>query len=136
MQPESFAGFIVKSSPIHGRGLFAARLFQQGEVVLHWTNAKELSNEEYENLPESERPYVDINHGKIFLMGKPERFVNHSCNANTTTGDKCDIAVKDINEGEEITADYAECIAIGQRMTCSCGSSGCQGTIVGRQKVG
>ena len=42
--------------------------FRKGEISksLVWEKARELGQQEYENLPEPERHYVDVfNHGKI-----------------------------------------------------------------------
>jgi len=130
-QQKIFATVIVKNSPIQGRGVYAARAFQKGEVVLVWEKARELSLQEYKALLESERHYIDFNHGKILLMAEPERYMNHSCDPNTFTGDKCDIASRPIKEGEEITSDYAKCNMPGVRMLCSCGSPLCRGIIIG-----
>jgi hypothetical protein len=68
---------IIKSSIIHGRGLYATRLFQKGEAVLKWDNTRELNQAELETLSDTEHPYVEFQDNKILLMGEPERYVNH-----------------------------------------------------------
>jgi SET domain-containing protein len=40
------------------------------------------------------------------VMQIPERYVNHSDNPNTEVIDDTDVALKDINIGEEITSNY------------------------------
>ena len=53
-------------------------------------------------------------------MQKPERFVNHSCDANTTAKNFCDIAKRNISKGEEITGDYSEELPPNTYMECKC----------------
>jgi SET domain-containing protein len=132
MSKETVPEVIVKTSPIHGCGLYAVRPFRKGEIVLQWANARELSQDEYEELPESERIYIEFHRGKILLMGEPERFMNHSCDANTAPGDRCDIACRDIEKGEELTSDYAKCSIPTGRMSCVCGSPKCRRIIIGK----
>ncbi|MDR3424275.1 MAG: SET domain-containing protein-lysine N-methyltransferase [Alphaproteobacteria bacterium] len=124
---------VVKDSSIHGKGLYAARVFQKGEVVLTWQNARKLSPDELMNLPESEHSYVAFLDGQHVLMGKPERYVNHSCDPNTTPGNRCDIAKRVIKIGEEITTDYADFLSPESSMICSCGSKLCHHIVEGKK---
>ncbi len=57
-------------------------------------------------------------------MQSPERFVNHSCDANTSVKNKCDIASRDIKKGEEITSDYSNQGV--ELFKCCCGSKNCK----------
>ncbi|PWU17988.1 MAG: hypothetical protein C5B49_07935 [Bdellovibrio sp.] len=66
-----------------------------------------------------------------FKPFKPERYVNHSCDNNTTPGHLCDIANRDIYEGEEITADYSNFSVLNGSFECHCGSSKCRRTVTG-----
>ena len=45
--------------------------------------------------------------GVIYLYSSPERYVNHSSDPNTIQNlkDKSDVAIRDIQKGEEITTD-------------------------------
>ncbi len=55
------------------------------------------------------------------------RFVNHSCESNTiSTGYGFEIAVRDIEAGEEVTDDYG-LLNLDCAMACECGSPGCRG---------
>ncbi|MFA5349172.1 MAG: SET domain-containing protein-lysine N-methyltransferase [Candidatus Paceibacterota bacterium] len=119
---------IIKKSGINKKGVFANRNFKKGEIVLDW-NPKSLDKEEVKKLKSAYRHYLyQDEKGKFFLMRSPEKYVNHSCDANTKTGDKCDIAVRDIKKGEEITSDYYK---EGSFVTfkCNCGSKNCRGII-------
>jgi len=59
-------------------------------------------------------------------MQAPEKYINHSCDANTMARDFCDIALRDINLGEEITANYTEELPPGTYMECTCGNIKCK----------
>ncbi len=117
---------LVKKSKISGKGIFAARDFKKGEVVLKWDSSRALSEQEAKALPEEEQDYISFLGGKYILMQPPERFVNHSCEANTSAKNFCDIANRNIKKGEEITADYEEVLPHWQEMDCRCGSKKCR----------
>ena len=116
---------IVKKSKIEGKGIFAARDFKKGEIVLRW-HGKQLTSGEVKKLPERDKKYVSYSGRKYFFQQSPERFVNHSCDPNTKVGDLCDIATKDIKKGEEITSDYSKDLIPGFKMKCLCGSVNCK----------
>lgn len=122
----------TKKSLIHGQGVYAQRAFKVGEIVVPWENTIEISQAELEALPGIERRFTDIQNGKILLVGIPERYVNHSCDANTRPGNLCDIAVRDISSGEEITADYGNFFILEGQFQCRCGSKKCRGIISGK----
>jgi SET domain-containing protein len=124
----------IKGSAIHGKGVYATRAFRKGETVLLWSPTY-LMADEIKDLPEEDKPYIDYVDGQPIVMGDPERFVNHSCAPNTMGGDLSDIAVRDIDEGEEITTNYAECHIPGGKMPCTCGTADCRGTIIGKNKM-
>ena len=89
-----------------GKGVYANRDFKKGEVVIKY-NLKPLAEKEFENLPESEKMFTHTHWGTINLYSEPERYVNHSDNPNTYQDliNQCDIALRDIKKGEEITSD-------------------------------
>jgi len=118
---------IVKKSKINKKGVFAARDFKKGEVVLKW-NPKILEKSEVQKLKDSQKHYLYENSkDKYFLMQSPEKFVNHSCEANTQVKNSCDVAVRDIKKGEEITSDYGKGGSIS--FVCQFGSKNCRGVI-------
>ncbi len=127
---------IVKKSKINKKGVFAARDFKKGELVLKWDISKELSKEEAENFPEDEKGYVAFWDGKYVLQLPPARYVNHSCEPNTFVKDFCDFALRDIKKGEEITSDYAKEPEPNMNMKCTCGSKNCRGIIREETKKG
>ena len=121
---------IVKESKIHGKGVFANRNFKKGEVVIKY-NLKSLTEQEFRNLPESEKHFTSFEDGKYWLFSSPERYVNHSCEPNTNPNlkEKYDFATKDIRKGDEITSDYTKDNVPGLNMKCNCGSKNCKGII-------
>ena len=97
---------IIGKGNLAGKGVYANKDFKKGEVVIKY-NLKLLAEEEFENLPESEKMFVHDHSGTSMLYSEPERYVNHSENPNTYQDliNKCDIALRDIKKGEEITSD-------------------------------
>ena len=116
---------IVKKSKIHGRGVFANKDFKKGEIVIKY-NLKKLTKEKFNNLSEKEKHYTSKENGEYLLFPSPERYVNHSCSPNTNPINKCDIAIKDIKKGEEITTDYSKDNVPGLNMRCNCGNKDCK----------
>lgn len=117
---------IVKKSRINKKGVFALRDFKKGEVVLKW-NPKILKDSEFVKLKGSQKHYLH-KVGKIkYLMQYPEKFVNHSCQPNTKVKNRCDVALKDIKIGEEITSNYGKYAPVS--FECKCGNKNCRGVI-------
>ena len=113
---------VVKETKGKGKGVFAARDFKKGEIVLIWHPKAKLSLEEMRKLPEDEQIHTTyVGNGMYYVMGEPDRYVNHSCDPNTYVNDDKDIALRDIKEGEEITSDYAVNSIDDWEMECKCG---------------
>lgn len=119
------AKFEIKNSKIHGKGLFATSLIKKGETVVAW-NPKVLTQAEASQLPENEQKhYLYPDGDKLLWMQPPERYINHSCDANTHVVGKSDVARRDIQKGEEITSDYLDIDT--EDFECSCGADNCRG---------
>jgi len=72
--------------------------------------------------------YVD-GHGDRILCWDLTRFMNHHCEANILSpGLPLEIAVRDIQQGEELTNDYGA-LNIEEDFQCACGSLLCRGTV-------
>lgn len=97
---------ILGKGNLQGKGVFANRDFKKGEIVIRYTLVS-LTKEEFEHLSQTEKEFVHTHRGQRYLYSEPERFVNHSENYNTLPDIKnqCDIAIRDIKKGEEITTD-------------------------------
>jgi uncharacterized protein len=122
---------VVRDSPIHGRGVFATRRIEAGEVVIDGCR-EVLSDEEVKSLPAEERDFLSVMDGHHILMTPPSRFVNHSCQPNTRGTERHDVAIRVIEAGEEVTVDYGAEQVPGLRMTCNCKAPTCRGLIVAR----
>ena len=120
---------VVRASPIHGRGVFASRRIEPGEVIIDGCRDV-LSEETVKALPPDERIYLSVIDGRTILMQPPARFVNHSCNPNARGADDCDVAIRVIEPGEEVTVDYAAEVP-GMAMRCNCKAPNCRGFVVG-----
>jgi SET domain-containing protein len=130
---------VVRNSPIHGRGVFAARRIDAGEVIIDWSGCSEvLSDEAVNALPSEERIFVSVIDGQNILFKPPARFVNHSCSPNARGCDRHDIAIRVIEAGEEITVDYIAEQVPSLRLECKCKAPNCRGLLVvpSRPKAG
>jgi len=58
------------------------------------------------------------------MMQSPAKYVNSSCEFNTTVKNFCDVAIKDIKKGDEITSDYFASEYLKEK--CNCGSGKCK----------
>ena len=100
---------IIKKSKVgqFDKGVFANRDFKKGEVVIRYSNLKQLTKKEFQNLSESEKQFTHKHWGVIYLYPSPARYVNHSTTPNTIQKLKrrYDVAIRDIKNGEEITTD-------------------------------
>ena len=122
-------GVEIRRSGIDGLGAFALRPFKRGEVVLRWDISRRVPRGVVSDLPGSEKNYLHpYDEETLVVVQPPERYVNHSCDNNTAVRDFCDVAVRDIRAGEEITSDY-EADGAGQRFECRCGAAKCRGSI-------
>ncbi|HEX8738153.1 MAG TPA: SET domain-containing protein-lysine N-methyltransferase [Pyrinomonadaceae bacterium] len=127
---------IVAKSKIHGFGVFAARDFDEGEIVLPIDDSRVVDAEHPLNAEAGEYDYhCDyLAGGKVVLMKSPERHINSNCNPNAfvKTIDKIRyvVARRQIKAGEEITCDYIIDCHGGIVWQCNCESERCRKTIV------
>jgi uncharacterized protein len=120
----------VRESPIHGRGVFAARRIDAGEVIIEGCRDI-LTDQAVRTLPDEERDFVSVMDGRIILMKPPSRFVNHSCDPNARGTAAGDIAIRVIEAGEEVTVDYGAEQVPGLALECNCHTPNCRGLVVG-----
>jgi hypothetical protein len=97
---------VIGTGNLVGKGVYAARSFKKGEVVIQY-HLKPLSDVELENLSESEKDFVHTHRNQHYLYSEPERYVNHSSDPNTYQDleKQCDVALRNIREGEMITTN-------------------------------
>jgi SET domain-containing protein len=119
---------VVKDSQISGKGILAVCTFIKGALVIRWSSYKTLTKQEMEHLPEREKEHVSFIDG-AYVVVPPESRVNHSCDPNVYLKNYCYYAKRDVEVGEEITADYRLESDAGFMMKCNCGSKNCKGYI-------
>jgi hypothetical protein len=124
-------------SCIEGEGIFAREAISQGTIVFYCsTYDNYLSKNEFQSLSREKKD-------RLFKYGVEDESgnwiitdgdANHSCDANILSlfvdGHYCDIAVKDIQIGEEITIDYGLFYSsFPWTMECKCNSHNCRGVV-------
>ena len=119
---------VVLDSPIHGRGVFAVRRIEPGEVIIDGCRDV-LTAEAVAALSPEDRIFLSVLDGRNMLMHEPARFVTHSFTPNARGSDRCDIAMRVIVAGEEITVDYVAEQVPGLRLQCNCHAPNCRGLI-------
>jgi hypothetical protein len=89
-----------------GRGVYAARGFAVGEVVVSY-QLQPIDEAGYLALPAGEELFVHSFGGRRYVYPSPARFVNHSDDPSCYQDFDgcCDIALRPIGEGEPITID-------------------------------
>lgn len=122
-------------SPHVGYGVFASQLIPKGSLVFVQDPLDiEITPEQYQELNETSRQlaekysYIDARGNRI-LSWDAGKYVNHSCNPNTmSTAWGFEVALRDIEPGEEITDEYA-LFNLEWEMDCCCGHDACRGKI-------
>lgn len=98
------ADVTIGKGKLAGKGVYAARDFAEGELVVPY-NLKKLTQTEYDKLPVSEREWTHSFWGEIYLFPEPGRYVNHDDNPSTLPDLERmgDYALRPIKKGEAIT---------------------------------
>lgn len=142
----------LRSSPIHGLGVFARRDVPKGTRMIEYTGEK-VTNAEADRRYDDES--MQRHHTFLFILnartcvdaafdGNEARFINHSCAPNAEAvierGHIWIDALRRIPAGTEIAYDYqyeddAEYTEEDLRFyLCRCGAPNCRGTIVKTRK--
>lgn len=126
---------VEKRPSKNGFGVFATAGMKAGESVLEWKGKIINSYSEAKAMSEDAEGHI-IQFGKErYLDPKGTgRFVNHSCDPNCRVkieGERVYlIALRDIEDGEEITFDYSTTMDEDNwEMECNCGSKNCRKNI-------
>jgi len=142
--------YIVRTSHIHGRGVFAARRIRKGTRIVEYTGERIDNDEADRRYDETDmkrhhtflftldrKTVVD---GAISRGGGDASYINHSCEPN------CEAVIEDrkifihalqtIEPGTELAYDY-QYERTGENdeelekfYLCRCGAPGCRGTIM------
>lgn len=130
--------FEVRETGDRGRGLFARTRIPKGTLIDYHCdlcericgrpNLLEMSFERRHQI--MEHTYT-TEQGDVVLDCSIGRYMNHSCEANVLeTEDDFDIAVRDIEAGEEATCDYRQFYDPDEGFTCYCGRPSCCSLVV------
>lgn len=145
------AAFVIRDSPIHGRGAFATRRIPAGTRLIEYTGERLTPAEadaRYPDVPGSHHTFLFAIDEHLVIDaavgGNDARWINHSCDPN------CDAVVedhriwietvRDVEAGEELAYDYAFVLeerhtpAAKRRYQCNCRSAICRGTILAKKR--
>ena len=130
---------VVKSSPIHGRGLFAAAPIARGEIVA--VKGGHIFDGATRAALQSRLGPAEIQIGDDLFIGpltEADRdgamiWSNHSCEPTIgVQGQITFVALRDIAAGEELTHDWATTDDDEGQMACRCGAATCRGMVTGQ----
>jgi SET domain-containing protein len=133
----------VRSSSVHGRGVYAINPIRKGRRIIEYTGER-VSWENAPNDPEDPHTFnFGLENGDVInpeVGGNEARWINHSCDPNCEAIEENDriyiYAMRSIRPGEELFYDYAleldEPITneLREEFACHCGSAKCRGTML------
>jgi SET domain-containing protein len=137
----------VKTSKIHGRGLYATADLDKDTDIIQYVGEKITKKESTRRALEWEEKARESGEGLVYIFeldGKydidgrlgdnPARYMNHSCDGNCEAinydGEIWIVARRDIKKGEELVYDYGYDMEHFLDHPCKCGSDNCIGYIV------
>lgn len=129
--------FELKETAGRGKGIFAKRYIKAGTVLGWQCPDCEILNDDALTLMNAEDRSFYWEHcyrnkeKQLVLPCGHFKYMNHSCDANIfpMIDHDVDVAVRDINIGEEATYDYRVFYDDNEAMTCKCGSHNCCGIV-------
>lgn len=142
----------VRRSPIHGNGVFAARLIEAGECIVEYEGERISADESAIRAEKSGGP---VNHTFFFSLadgqvidggsgGNDSRFINHACEPNCEAyeedGRVFIYSLHEIEKGDELNYNYAliyeerHTAAVKKQFECRCGAPSCTGTMLAPKK--
>lgn len=139
----------VRTSGIHGKGVYAVRPIKEGETVLEykgeiitWCNA--LKRHPHDPDQPNHTFFFHLDDGHVIdatYSSAPAKWINHSCAPNLEARQEgCGVfleALRNIEPGEELFYDYSLTIEgrktekVKKEHACLCGSPNCRGTMLG-----
>lgn len=118
-----------------GFGVFATKTIPMGTIVFAKDSLDiEITDEQFVRLTQLEQHYADKfsyidERGVRILSWDHGKYVNHNCSPNTmSTGYGFEVALRDIQTGEEITDEYG-LFNIDVSIPISCGCENCRGVL-------
>lgn len=133
---------IIRSSALHGAGVYTTAAISKGTLVLEYTGPRLRAKQTDGLYAEGDVTYLfGMDGGKTIIDGfGMAAFVNHACDPNCESdqikGRIWIIAIRDIAAGEELTYDYNIYDAEpGEDARCYCGATNCRGTMLSEDEV-
>lgn len=143
--------YAVRTSGIHGRGVFAAAKIKKGTRIIEYRGQR-TTWEDAVQRPDSDPDdpnhtfFFELSDGRIIdanVRGNAARFINHSCDANCESIEDDDGKVyiearRKIQEGDELTYDYRLSMEgkVGKKelaeYACHCGAKKCRGSLLAK----
>ena len=140
--------YVVKTSTIHGTGIFARSTIEAGACIVEYQGERILW-EVAQDRADAEGPlnhtyFFSLNDGRIIdggSGGNEARFINHSCEPNCEAAEHEDgrvyiYSLQEIAAGEELSYDYALIFeerhtpAVKKAFACYCGAPSCSGSML------
>ena len=123
---------VMTCQPVIGVGVFATQFIPKGTIVVVRDRFDTcLTREEFLCLPDPVRESMETylyhdRRGNLILSWDHARYMNHSCCSNTMMTDyNLEIAVRDIEPGQELTTEYG-LLNIQDPYALQCGCEGCR----------
>jgi uncharacterized protein len=142
---KTLANVTVGPAGKKGKGTFALKDFQEGEVILVMDlseNTRVVTESDIPNLGDDGDHLEYIGNGRYVIEYAGTGMLNHSCSPNAyfefeVLTERQVLALRAIKAGEEITFDNTLC-AVDQMegrwpwtLECWCGNADCRGLVVG-----
>lgn len=143
IKPQTSNILQVRSSSVHGRGVYATKPIGKGRRIIEYTG-KRMSWDEAPNDPDDPHTFnFGLENGEVInpeIDGNEARWINHSCDPNCEAVEEDDrifiYALRNIPPGDELFYDYAleldESITkeLRKEFKCHCGAPNCRGTML------
>lgn len=145
--------YCVRSSTVHGRGVFAQRDIHAGERVIQYKGREitwevALERAAASGAPHNHTFFFSLSNGNVVDggdHGNVARYINHSCEPNCEAIEEEDgrifiHAIHEICAGDELSYSYPlvydgrHTAAIKRAFACHCGTPSCSGTMLEPKK--
>ena len=111
----------VRDAGPKGRGVFALRDFERGDVILQFERGRVVHANELATLTPWERKHLgELTADTGQVLPAPRCYLNHACAPNAISSSDTVRAWRDIRAGEEITIDYRLNALDDWEMRCAC----------------
>ena len=99
-------GIVVADAGHKGKGVFATRDFQEGDLIMRF-RGRAVHRDELAALTAWESDHLgEVTRETYQVLPAPRCYLNHACAPNAISTNNAVYAWRDISSGEEITIDY------------------------------